>query len=161
VDCEVLAFHIPVTLNIVGQAPSATTPGAPVSLSGVQTTLSLPADVVNNTLAVDFGITSWDTAITADNINATNTTEGTVNATPTPVDFTVNLIENQPVVQVLNNTPETVGTWTAGSSGTIVFTPGDLDVTLTSGPGQPFGGLSESVACTPLTTPTLASVVIP
>jgi hypothetical protein len=154
VNCPVLFATVPVTVNFFGRAPGATPPGAPVVLSGVRITVSLPASVVNLSIQ-ELGFTSLGAQITADNINATNTTEGTVNATPTPVTFTVTLIPNQPFVHQVLSTPATVGPWTAGGSGTITFTPGDLDVTLVAP-----GGLSESSSCTPATTPTLATTVI-
>jgi hypothetical protein len=154
VNCPVLLATVPVTVNFFGRAPGATRPGAPVVLSGVRITVSLPANVVNLSIQ-ELGFTSLGAQITADNINATNTTEGTVNATPTPVNFTVNLVPNQPFVFQVLRTPATVGPWTAGRSGTIAFTPGDLDLTLIAP-----GGLTDSSRCTPATTPTLGTAVI-
>jgi hypothetical protein len=157
-DCVVLGIDVPVSVNFISQPPSAAAPGTSVALSGVRMTVSMPADVVNAAIR-DLGFTVLDAEITADNINATNTTEGTVNATPTPIDFTITLVANQPFVQVLNM-PATVGTWTAGKSGTITFTPGDLDVTLTPTPNEPFGGFPQPVTCTPEGTPTLNTIPI-
>ena len=147
-NCTVLGFlTVPVTVNFFGRAPGATHPGAPVDLSGVRNTVTVPASFVNQAIEL-LGLTSLTGQITTSDINGTNTTQGTVNTIPTPIPFTAKLTEGQPAIFQFPSSPVTVGSWTAGGSGTIIFTPGDLDVTLTAP-----NGLTASVSCAVATTP--------
>lgn len=52
-----------------------------------------------------------------------------MNATPTAVPYSVPITGGQPATFQVPSTPATVGTWTAGNSGTITYTPGPVDFT--------------------------------
>jgi hypothetical protein len=118
----------PVTVSFFGQAPGATHQGAQVFLAGVRETVTFPPSTVFD--AIGEGLNPLIGTATAD-MNATNTTTGTVNMTPTPIPFNLPLTLGQPATFTVL-TPTRVGPWTAGGSGTITFTPGaiTLDISL-------------------------------
>lgn len=149
--CDVLGiFKIHLGTSTFTEAPRATQPGGSVNLTAFRSTVSIPASFVD--LAIAFlGVHSLSGDITTLDVNATNTTNGTVNAAATEIPFTVQLTEGQPASFTIPNTPATVGPWTAGSSGTIVFTPGTVVLTLHGIP----------VTCNPPSTaPSLAMTAI-
>lgn len=76
------------------------------------------------------GLSSLSFTITEADVNATNTVQGTENTLPVPVNVTVPLTANQSATFQLPSAPATVGPWTAASSGTINFTPGNVDESL-------------------------------
>ena len=147
----VLSF--PVTVNFFGRAPGSTQPGLPVVLSGVRSKATVPASFVNLAINV-LGLKSLSFTITEADLNASNTVEGTENTLPAPIDVTVPLTLNQPATFQIPSAPATVGPWTAGSSGTISFTPGNVDETTT------VLGLTLPITCTPTTEPVLGHTVI-
>lgn len=149
-NCSALGglIHFPTSVSTSTRAPGATLAGHSVDLVGFQTTVSVPADFVN--LLLEVGLTSLSGQVTTLDVNATNTINGTVNIAAMPLDFTVPLTRNQPASFTIPNTPARIGPWTAGSSGTIVFSPGQMD-------------LKASVAITcsaPSPTPTLGMTAI-
>lgn len=142
-----------VTVDFFGQAPGATHPGRSVDLHAVRSTATIPASFVNLAVGV-LHLSSLNFTIIAANINATNTVEGTENTLPAPVTVNVALTAGQPASFQIPTTPATVGPWTAGSSGTITFTPGKVIETVT------VFGLTLPVTCSPTSEPVLGTTVI-
>lgn len=142
-NCSVLGIiTFPVTVTTFAAVPGATPAGGSVDLYAFRSTVTVPASFVDLGIAF-LGLTSLDGQLTTVDINATNTTNGPVNATPTPIPFSVTLTEGQPANVTLPSTPATVGPWTAGSSGTITYTPGELAFSVSA------LGLSIPIVCTP------------
>jgi len=154
-NCNVLGIiQFPVTVDTFARAPGGTQPGASVDLHAFLSTVSIPASFVDLGIQI-LGLTSLSGQISTVDIDATNTTAGTVNATPTPIPFSVQLTEGQPASFQFPSTPATVGPWTAGPSGTITYTPGAIELSVNA------LGLSIPLACTPTSPPpTLATTVI-
>ena len=118
---------LPLTVSISAQAPESAHAGSPVSLHAVRGEIALPTNLVN--LALAFGITSLSGQVTTLDFDATNATPTAVNAAPTPLNFgPIPLVENQPATLTIPDTPATVGPWTAGNSGGIAFTPGEINL---------------------------------
>jgi hypothetical protein len=153
--CSVLGIiSFPVTVSTFVTAPGGTQAGHSVDMHAFRSTVSIPASFVDLGISI-LGLSSLSGQVTTVDINTTNTTNGTVNATPTPVPFSVALTEGQPATFTVPNTPATVGPWTAGSSGTITYTPGDVDLSVSA------LGLSIPVTCAaPSPAPALATTVI-
>lgn len=154
-NCNVLGIiEFPVTVSTFAAVPGGTSSGGTVDLHAFRSTVSVPASFVD--LGIELlGLTSLSGQITAVNINATNTINGTVNATPTAIPFSATLTEGQPANLSFLSTPATVGPWTAASSGTITYTPGELDFSVSA------LGLSIPVICTPASPmPTFGTTVI-
>lgn len=155
-DCLALGV-LPVSLTATSfqTAPGSVQAGMPVNLSAVRTVVQIPAEFVN--LAIEAGgLTSLSGDITQLDFNATNATPATIDEASTEIPFgPIPLTLNQPAAITIPNTPAKVGTWTAGSSGTINFTPGDSTVVLD------FGTSSIDITCMPATpAPSLGSTVI-
>lgn len=142
-DCNVLGIiTFPVTVTTFVAVPDGTSAGGNVALHAFRSTVSVPASFVDLGIAL-LGLTSLSGQLTAVDINATNTTNGSVNAIPTPMPFSATLTEGQPATFTLPSKPATVGPWTAGSSGTITYTPGEIDFSVNA------LGLSIPIVCTP------------
>jgi len=143
-DCSVLGIiSFPVTVSTFTAVPGGTAAGAPVNLQAFRSTVTVPASFVDLGISL-LGLTSLNGQLTTVDINASNTTNGTVNAVSAPTPFSVTLTQGQPANVTLPSTPATVGPWTAGSSGTtITYTPGTLDFSVSA------LGLSIPIVCTP------------
>jgi hypothetical protein len=142
-SCSVLGIiNFPVTVTTFAAVPGGTSAGGTVNLQAFRSTVTVPASFVDLGISL-LGLTSLNGQLTTVDINATNTTNGTVNAVPTPEPFSVTLTEGQPANVTLPTTPATVGPWTAGNIGTITYTPGELAFSVSA------LGLSIPIVCTP------------
>ncbi|MBO0728846.1 MAG: hypothetical protein J2P57_06275 [Acidimicrobiaceae bacterium] len=150
-NCNVLnLLTLPVTVTTFDASPGSVPAGGIANLSAVRSRVAVPASFVN--LALSFGLTTLSGSITAEDFNATNTANGTVNAAATPIPVgPVTLVANQPAVLHVPAAPVTVGPWTAGTTvgSTITYTPGEVDMTVLI-----------PITCQPVTTPSLGHTVI-
>ncbi len=143
-----------VEISITATSPSSVTPGQSFNLTSVQST-----SVISGTVTTDLAIleSSISGTVTAFDVDATNATPATVNGAATPISFGPDsFTAGDPLTLTLPATPETVGPFVAGSSGTVVLTPGDITLTTT------LSGMSYTIPCTPpATLPTGASIDVP
>lgn len=148
------AIPLSIGVSAFAQAPGSVRAGHPLSLHAVRTQVTIPPTFVD--LARSAGVTSLSGTLDTLNFNATNAAPATLNAAATPIDFgPVPLTEGQPATLTIPRTPENVGPWTAGSGGTIAFTPGATDMVVH------VLGLSAPISCAPAApVPTLATTVI-
>jgi len=119
------------TLNIgvVATAPASVAPGGTITLTNVQTSTTVPASLVTELVSL-LHVTSFGGTIVTFDFNATGATPATVNGVPSAgVTFSVKVTSGHPATIVVPSTPETVGTWTAGSSGNVTIEPGNVDIT--------------------------------
>jgi hypothetical protein len=130
-------------ISFTATAPSSVTPGGSVTLTDMQATATIPASLV--TLLVSaLGVTSFGGTVKSVDFNATGATPATINGAPSAgFTFSVAVKSGQTASITVPTSPETVGPWTAGSSGTVVITPGDLDIT------SNVKGTAATIDCTP------------
>jgi hypothetical protein len=119
------------TLNIgvTATAPASVAPGGTVTLTDLQTSTTVPADLVTELIDL-LKVTSFGGTVVTFDFNATGATPATVNGVPSAgISFSVKVTSGKSATIVLPSTPETVGPWTAGSSGTVSIEPGNVDIT--------------------------------
>jgi hypothetical protein len=149
-DCAVpIIGTLPLQVSIFATAPGSVQAGRSVSLHAVRSTVAIPASLVD--LALEFGITTLSGTISTVDFDATNATPAVLNSLSAPASFgPITLVEGQPATFQVPSTPQTVGPWTAGSSGnTITYTPGEVDLTVLL-----------SFSCTPVSPAPLATTTI-
>src|SRR5580658_7433318 len=108
------------TLNIgvTATAPASVAPGGTVTLTGVTESVTVPATLV--TLLIDFEhISSFAGTISTYDFSATGASPATLNAeTGAGATFSVSVKSGvAATITVPTTGPQTVGPWTAGSSG--------------------------------------------
>jgi hypothetical protein len=130
-------------IAITGTAPASVAPGGSVTLTDVQAVATIPASLV--TLLVSaLGVTSFGGTVTAVDFNAAGGTPATINGAPSAgFSFSVKVHSGQTASITVPSSPETVGPWTAGSSGSLVITPGDIDIS------SNVKGTKATIDCTP------------
>lgn len=119
------------TLNIgvVATAPSSVAAGGSITLTNVQTSTTVPASLVTELVDL-LHVTSFGGTVVTFDFNATGATPATINGVPSSgVTFSVKVTSGQPATIVVPSSPETVGPWTAGSSGSVSIEPGNVDIT--------------------------------
>ncbi len=144
-------IHETIDIGVNATAASSVGPGGTITLTGVQSTTVIPSSLVD-TLISALKITSIAGTVTTFDLNATNATPATINAASTPLPFSVTVHEGQNASITVPSAPETVGPFTAASSGTVTIVPGEVLLATKDG----------SVTCTaPSTFPTSEVISIP
>jgi hypothetical protein len=133
-------------ISFTATAPSSVAPGGSVTLTNVQATATIPASLV--TLLVSaLGVTSFGGTVKAVDFTATGGTPSSINGAPAAgFTFNVKVHSGQTASITVPSSPETVGPWTAGSSGSVTITPGDVDIT------SNVKGTAATINCTPPTS---------
>jgi hypothetical protein len=148
------------TLNIGVNAtvPASVAPGGTVTLTNVQTSTTIGASLV--TLLIDFlKVSSFGGTVVTFDFNATNATPATVNGVPSAgVKFSVHVTKNTPVTIVVPSSPETVGPFTAGKSGTVTIVPGTVTIATVISGKTSYVGCTASSSSIPSTE--VASIAI-
>ena len=138
-------------LGVTATAPASVAPGGTVTLTNVTESVTVPASLV--TLLIDFEhLSTFSGTVSTYDFNATGATPATINAMAgAGAAFTVKVTSGKPATISVPATPQTVGPWTAGSSGTVNIFPGNVVVTTKLG----------AVKCAAPSSPTaLASIPI-
>jgi alpha-tubulin suppressor-like RCC1 family protein len=130
--------------TVEATSPTSVDAGDPLTVTGYQATTVLPADLVDDLIAL--GASSLTGSVTVADLGATHATPSTLNAAATPLPFSVPLTEGQSATIPFG--PVSVGPFTAGPGGTIDITPGPITI---SGTFPVLG--AESIPCTLATTP--------
>ncbi len=146
----------PIQIGVYYTAPASVAPGATFSVTAVQSKTTLPGSLVSLIMSA-FKVSKIGGTVTTFDINANGASPSTVNAASTPFSFSYNTQQNVPVTIVTPSAPlASVGPFTAGTSGSVTLSPGDINISATVGTSK------VSVDCTPpATLPAGASVVIP
>ena len=135
-----------VTASVTATAPATVAPGAKVSVSHLQTTLTVPASFVNE--ALSFGAGTISGTLTTADITATDAKVALVNTAGTGVAIpTLTLVSGQALNVELPPTPAKVGPWTAKKAGTMKFSTGEVAATLKT--TSKIGPLTVSLNCAP------------
>jgi hypothetical protein len=132
------------TLNIgvSATAPASVAPGGSITLTDLQTSTTIPASLVTELVDL-LHVTSFGGTVITFDFNATGATPGTINGVPAAgIAFSVKVTTGHSATIVLPSTPETVGPWTAGSSGTVSIEPGNVTIT------SKVGTSSATISCT-------------
>lgn len=143
-----------VNVGITETAPASVAPGATFNLTGVQSTTVIPGSLTSTLVLIESSLSG---TVNTFDVNAQNATPATLNGAATPISFgPIPLTSGQPASVVAPATPETVGPFTAGSSGSVVLSPGDINIE------TDLSGTAYNVPCTPPTTiPTADEITIP
>ena len=148
------------TLNIgvTATVPASVSPGGTVTLTNVQTSTTVPATLV--TTLIDFlHVSSFAGNVVTFDFNATNATPATVNGVPSAgVKFSVKVKTNTPATIVVPPSPETVGPFTAGQSGTVTIVPGTVTISTVISGKTSYVGCSTTSSSIPSTE--VASIAI-
>lgn len=124
-------------------APSSVSAGGSVTLTDVQAAATVPASLVTELVSL-LHVTSFSGTVVAVDFNATGATPATINGAPSAgFTFSVKVTSGEPATITVPSSPETVGPWTAGSSGTVSIAPGDVNIT------TKVGSSSATIDCTP------------
>jgi hypothetical protein len=135
--------------KVVGKSPASVAPGAKVSVTGYQTTVSIPGSALNT--AYSYGVRTITAKVTILYINATDAKSRSINVAKTPISFpTVTLkASNNPALALhIPTKAATEGTWTASSKGTMTFSTGSASISLASNLGTFTATCSPSPAAT-------------
>jgi hypothetical protein len=127
---------------ITATAPASVTPGGTVTLSGVQLSSAIPASVVTEIVNLAH-ISSFSGTVTTLDFNASGATPMTINAARSGISFTIPFVSGQAAPFTIPASPESVGPFTAGKSGTVTVSPGNVVITTVVGP------LTYAITCTP------------
>ena len=130
--------------TVEASSPATVGAGAPLTVTGFQATTVLPANLVDDLVAL--GASSLTGSVTVADLAVTHATPSTLNAASTPLPFTVPLTEGQPATIPFG--PVSAGPFTAGPSGVGDVTPGAITITGTF----PVLG-TQSIPCTLATSP--------
>ena len=145
-SCAVPVLGIQVfSATVDGSSPATVGAGEPLTVTGYTATTVIPANLIDDLIALGASTLAGD--VTVADVDATAAVPTTLNAAATPVPFSVTLAEGQPADVTLP--PLSVGPFTAGASGTIDISPGDLTIEGTF----PVLGAA-SITCTPAAPPT-------
>jgi hypothetical protein len=125
------ALTFPVPIVVAATAPASVAPSGAVSLTGVQASASIPASTVKTITSVTGPIKSIGGTITGFEFIVAGGTPSTVNAAATPISFTVPVKTGAPAVIIAPASPTTVSGFTAGASGTLSITPGNIIIAAT------------------------------
>jgi hypothetical protein len=136
-----LNFDVPVTMSAT--APSSVAPGGAVSLSGYQATASIPASTVDKIITFAGNIKSISGTLTALDVNIKGGSPATVNVASSPIAFTAAVKKGSPATLTVPASPVAVGGITAGSSGSVVISPGNITIAAT------VKGIPVTVNCAP------------
>lgn len=110
--------------------PSSVTPHTAVSMTGVQFSVTIPANVVDLLIKKDYKAVTMEA--TALDVKSTDATPKTVNAAYPPISFgPVPLYENMGATFPLPQYPITIDGWVASHKGTMTFTAGSAKLVLT------------------------------
>lgn len=123
-SCTLPTGTVTLNIGVNATAPSSVAPGGSVTLTNVQTSTTIPANLISLLITLEHLKSLAGTVVTF-NINATNATPSTLNA-GNNVTFNVPVTSGSPATIVVPASPETVGPWTAGSSGTVTLVPGNV-----------------------------------
>lgn len=139
-------------MSVSGATPAKVAPGAKVTMSGWQLTVTVPASLVNEFLR--YGVNTLSGRLTNFTIASTNST-GAVNAAGKGIPLPHSPLQaNTPVTVKLPSTPKAIGTWTAGTAGTMTFRTGKALLTF-SGLGAPV-----PVTCLPKPSTTISHTTV-
>jgi hypothetical protein len=139
--------------DVTGTTPGSVTPGTPVSMTGFQATVTIPASLVDELITK--GATAVTMEATVLDVNSTDAKPKTVNSARSHIKFgPVKLYEGMPAVFPLPQYPITIGTWTAGSKGTMVFTAGSAELILTA------SKLTVKATCKPSSHTTISTTTV-
>jgi hypothetical protein len=116
--------------------------GGTVQLTGVQLTTAIPANIVTEIVNL-LHLTSFTGTVATLDFDATGATPASVNGAGSGISFTIPFVAGQPAPLTIPSSPESIGPFTAGKSGTIVLSPGTIVITTIIGP------LSYSIDCAP------------
>jgi hypothetical protein len=121
-------------------APKSVAPGSKVSLTSVQYKVTIPASVVNQVIKISKKVSADVTTL---DIVSTNK-PATLNAAGKGILISpINLVPNGTVILLVPSPSTTAGPWTAGTAGTMAFSTGKVNLTLTA------AGKKVPVICTP------------
>jgi hypothetical protein len=140
----------PLSVSITTDAPASVSPGATVTLTDVQATVTIPGSLT--TLLAALGTSFSGTVPTFD--IASSNTAATGNATTTPAPFDITITAGDPASLTVPATATSLGGFTAGTSGSLDFSAGEIDIDLTA-------PLVVTITCVPATgQPDLVDVPI-
>jgi hypothetical protein len=131
-------------IELTATAPAAVAPGASFSLSDLQTTTELSPTFIGQIFTIDPKAKDAGGTVVQFWVDASNATPSQLNAAAKSYSFDVPIKKGQktPADVVVPPTPETVGPFTAGSSGTVGITPGNVLIDTT------ISGSKATVTCT-------------
>jgi hypothetical protein len=135
--------------TVVGKSPASVKPGAKVSMTGYQTTVSIPGSALDT--AYSYGVRTITAKVTVLYINSTDAKSRSVNVAKTPISFktvTLRASNNPPLTLHVPAKPATEGTWTASSKGTMTFSTGSSTISLATNLGTFTATCSPSPAAT-------------
>ena len=141
-------------ISIASVAPAKVAPGAAVKLTGFQSKVTIPASLVST--AESYGVTYVSASGFTWYIHATDAKVANVNAGVGLSIPKTNL--PKPAKNVTVAVPavaKTVGTWTAGTAGTMTFTDSTLKFTLNDNLG-----VAVPVSCVPKPAIVLAKTIV-
>jgi hypothetical protein len=129
-------------LTINASGPDSVAAGASFSLSGVQVTTEIPANIVTEIISL-LHVVSFSGNVATLDFTASNASPSSINGAPNGISFTIPFVTGQSASFTVPSSPESVGSFTAGHSGDVVVAPGDIVITTVVGP------LSYSIDCSP------------
>jgi hypothetical protein len=129
-------------LTIAATAPPSVAPGGPVTLTGVQVSTEIPVSVVNKIVDLT-GVKHLAGTVTTADFGASKATPATINAAGSGIAFNVQLIKGKSALLIFPAAPESVGPFTAGQSGTVTVSPGNVVIDAV------IAGKSYSINCVP------------
>lgn len=113
---------------VTGATPAKIAPGSKVSMTGFQAKVTIPASFVTELVDL-LGLKNLSGELATFNIVSTNKAS-TVNAAGKGIKFgPLALTSGKGLTIGLPAKPTTVGSWTAGTKGTMTFRPGKLEMT--------------------------------
>ncbi|MGH9170925.1 MAG: hypothetical protein ACRD0Z_08645 [Acidimicrobiales bacterium] len=131
------AYHcsidgIPETLNIstTATAPASVAAGSTFSLTGWQTTTSIPVSLLTAIFSLDPTLTALEGTVTTADLNVSGGTPASYNAASTAFKFDVPVTKTQttPALIVAPSPAISIGPFTAGSASSVTISPGNIDI---------------------------------
>jgi hypothetical protein len=142
--------------DFAGTTPTKVAPGAAVSLTKFQATMTIPGSLLDE--AYSYGVRTISAKVTAFDVNATDATPGTVDAPKKPVNVgkvTLKPSDNPPIDVKIPLKAATIKGWVASTAGTMAFSPGAATFDLKSNLG------SLSAQCSPTSpVPSISSTTV-
>jgi hypothetical protein len=143
-----------INIGIAATAPSSVAPGSAFSLTDVQSKTVIPATLVDLFIA-GLGVKTLGGTVTSFALNETGGTPASVNASATPDTFSVPITQNVAATIVVPGSPITVSGFTAGSSGSVVIKPGEIEIKAV------ISKTTYTIPCTPTSVPAAATLSVP
>jgi hypothetical protein len=142
-----------INIGIAATAPSSVTPSSAFSLTDVQSKTVIPSTLVDLFIA-GLGVKTLGGTVTSFALTETGGTPASVNAAASPDTFSVPITQNNPATIVVPKSPITVSGFTAGSSGTVVIKPGEIEIKAV------ISKTTYTIPCTPTSVPAAATLSI-